>query len=47
VDVLDSDDDPLERLDENPTYPGFRYESTRVVEFLWDDVVIRRYVAVS
>ena len=32
-------DDPLERLDENPTYPGSSYESTRVVEFLWDDVV--------
>ena len=45
VDVLDSEDEPLDRLDENPTYPGFRYESTRVIKFLWSDVVIRRYVA--
>ncbi len=45
IDVLDTLDDPLERLDENPDYPGFRFETARTTNFLWLDVVIRRYVA--
>jgi hypothetical protein len=45
IDVVDSHDHALERIDENPSYPGFRFESARTVEFLWSDVVIRRYAA--
>lgn len=45
LDVMDSRDDALERIDEAPRYAGFTFESARVVQFLWDDVVIRRYRA--
>jgi hypothetical protein len=45
LDVMDSSDDALERLGEAPRYDGFTFESARVVKFLWDDVVIRRYRA--
>ncbi|HTN78471.1 MAG TPA: hypothetical protein VMK16_02260 [Acidimicrobiales bacterium] len=46
IDVIDSDSHALDRIDENPKYDGFRFESVRTTKFLWTDVVIRRYVAV-
>ena len=46
IDVLDSQDHPLDRVGTNPTYPGFQFEGVRTAQFLGDDVVIRRYVAV-
>ncbi len=45
IDVIDSDSHALDRIDDNPTYDGFRFESVRTTKFLWTDVVIRRYVA--
>ena len=45
IDVIDSDDDPVERISEHPAYPGYRFESARTVDFLWDQFVIRRYAA--
>ena len=46
IDVVDSQDGALDRLGVNPTYPGFRFDGVRTIKFLWNDVVIRRYVAV-
>ncbi len=43
---MDSTDHPLDRIDQNPVYPGFEFESVRTLKFLWDDVVVRRYAAV-
>ena len=45
IDVVDSHDHALDRIDKNPAYPGFRFESVRTTTFLWGDVVIRRYAA--
>ncbi|HMK12458.1 MAG TPA: hypothetical protein VK461_12790, partial [Acidimicrobiales bacterium] len=42
IDVIDSDSHALDRIDENPSYDGFRFESVRTTKFLWTDVVIRR-----
>ena len=45
IDVVDSHDHALDRIDKNPAYPGFHFESVRTTTFLWGDVVIRRYAA--
>ena len=46
IDVIDSQDHALDRIDVNPPYPGFEFAGVRTTKFLWIDVVIRRYDAV-